>query len=148
MLGSGGSDAPLGPHLAARDVALTAVSRAPLAKLQAFRDRMGWSFPWVSSGDGPFNRDYGVSSGPEEAAAAGAAYNYGSGGPPVEELPGLSVFAKGPDGALYHSYSTYGRGLESFLGVYRFLDIVPKGRDEADLPYGMDWVRLRDEYGG
>ena len=134
------------PHLLQRDVTFTAASRAPLAKIEAFKSRMGWHFPWASSSSNTFNQDFRVSFTKEELASA-KIYNYGTVGFPAEEAPGLSVFAKDPSGNVYHTYSTFGRGLEELLGVYFFLDRVPKGRDEADVkPHPMGWVRHHDNY--
>ncbi|HET7106403.1 MAG TPA: thioredoxin family protein [Candidatus Acidoferrum sp.] len=134
------------PHLLQRDVTFTAVSRAPLPKLEAFKTRMGWRFPWASSSGNTFNQDFRVSFTPEELAS-GKIYNYGTVGFPAEEAPGLSVFAKDPSGNVYHTYSTFGRGLEELLGVYFFLDRVPNGRDEANQkPHPMGWVRHHDKY--
>lgn len=138
--------APSIAHLNARDVSLVTISRAPLEKLLAFQKRMGWRFPWVSSSQCDFNRDFGVSFSEEEMASGNAIYNYGSGGFPVSEAPGLSVFVRDDDGQIYHTYSTYGRGLELVLGVYELLDVAPKGRDEDTLPYPMAWVRHHDAY--
>ena len=131
-------------HLKARDVMLTAISRAPLAKLLAYRDRMGWDFPWVSSAGGSFNFDFGVSFTPQQAAGE-VEYNYRVAAGRPEELPGISVFARDGD-EVYHTYSTYARGLDPYNATYQLLDIVPKGRDEDDLPYPQDWVRRHDEY--
>lgn len=133
------------PHLAARDVTLVAVSRAPFAKLDAFKKRMGWQFNWVSAFASDFNRDFHVSFTPEEASGR-VYYNYTEQEFPSEEAPGLSVFCKDANGDIYHTYSTYGRGLEMLLGTYRILDMVPKGRDEDHLPFPMDWVRYHDRY--
>jgi predicted dithiol-disulfide oxidoreductase (DUF899 family) len=133
------------PHLAARDVALAVVSRAQPALLDAFKARMGWTFPWVSSGKSTFNADFSVSFTPEAVAAKSASYNYGSQTWVGPDMPGLSVFAKGDGGKLYHTYSTYGRGLEDINATYRLLDIVPKGRDEAGRA-GMAWVKHHDRY--
>ncbi len=134
-------------HLAHRDVTLVTVSRAPLEKLQAFKQRMGWTFKWVSSANSSFNRDYHVTFTPEELSSQTAYYNYKETASfPVSEAPGLSVFYKNEAGSIFHTYSTYGRGLENILGVYTFLDLVPKGRDESGLSYGMEWVRHRDRY--
>lgn len=139
---------PLVVHLRHRDAALATVSRAPLATLQAYKQRMGWRFTWVSSLDSDFNEDYQVLLKQEDIDAVRAYYNYQEGVKfPVTEAPGISVFAKGDGGEVYHTYSSYGRGLENFLGVYQFLDIVPKGRDEDGLPYPMAWVRHKDRYG-
>lgn len=135
-------------HLNARDTNLAAVSRAPVAKLEAFKRRMGWSFEWVSCGaGGAFNRDLGVNFTPEATKQSGANYNYGTTHFGMEDAPGLSVFAKDEAGALFHTYSTYSRGLDMLNGAYHYLDIVPKGRDEEGLKPHMAWVRLRDEYG-
>lgn len=133
------------PHLKARDVSLVAISRAPLEKLLAYRARLGWSFPWYSSGGNSFNFDFGVSFTPEQIESGTAVYNYHETDSAIEELPGISVFSReGED--VYHTYSTYARGLDPYNATYQLLDIVPKGRDEDDLPYTMDWVRRRDEY--
>ena len=133
-------------HLNARDVSLVTVSRAPLDTLEAFKRRMGWTFKWVSSGGSDFNRDYNVTFTPEELAANDAYYNYTKTTFPATEGPGISVFYKDAEGGIFHTYSSYGRGLDMFITAYHLLDIVPKGRDEADLSYGMEWVRLRDQY--
>jgi len=132
-------------HLAQRDVAFTAVSRSPLAKIEAFKKRMGWRFNWVSSFASDFNYDYRVSFTKDEVAG-GKIYNFETSSFKEEEGPGLSVFYKNGDGEVFHTYSTYGRGLEDFMGVYRFLDAVPKGRNEGDLPQSMAWVRHHDRY--
>ena len=134
-------------HLNQRDVSMVTVSRAPLEKLQAFQKRMGWQFKWVSSLGNDFNRDYHVSFSPEEVEKKEMYYNYGNNAFPVTEGPGLSVFATDDSGTIFHTFSTYARGLDIFLGVYNLLDIVPKGRDESELPYGMAWVRHHDRYG-
>lgn len=134
-------------HLAARDVTLVAVSRAPFAEIEAFRRRMGWTFGWLSSAGSSFNRDYGVSFSPEEIEGGEVWYNYGRTAFPMTEAPGLSVFARGDRGEIYHAYSTYGRGLDTFITAYHFLDHAPKGRDEQGLAYPMEWVRHRDRYG-
>jgi len=132
-------------HLAQRDVTIAAVSRAPLAQIEAFKKRMGWRFKWVSSHGIDFNFDYGVSF-TKEQLAEGRIYNFETMTFSQEEAPGLSVFCKNGDGEVFHTYSTYGRGLEDFMGVYRFLDVVPKGRDEKGLAHGMAWVRHHDRY--
>jgi predicted dithiol-disulfide oxidoreductase (DUF899 family) len=107
---------------------------------------MGWRFPWASSSGNTFNQDFRVSFTQEELAS-GKIYNYGTVGFPAEEAPGFSVFAKDPSSNVYHTYSTFGRGLEELLGVYFFLDRVPKGRDEAEVkPHPMGWVRHHDKY--
>ena len=133
-------------HLAQRDVTLIAVSRAPFSQIEAFKKRMGWRFHWVSSFANDFNYDYHVSFKKEELSK-GKHYNYNSSAFPSEEAPGLSVFHKTPNGEIFHTYSTYARGLEELLGPYTFLDRVPKGRDEAAIsPHPMGWVRHHDRY--
>lgn len=134
------------PHLKARDVTLVAVSRAPLAQIEAFKKRMGWNFKWVSSYGTDFNYDYHVSFTKEEQANGEVNYNYVSQKFPSEEGPGASVFYKDATGNIFHTYSTYGRGLDSFIGAYNFLDIAPKGRDEDGLPQPMAWLRHHDKY--
>lgn len=137
---------PLIVHLKHRDVAMVTVSRAPLEKLEAFKKRMGWNFKWVSSFGGDFNWDYHVSFNPEQNQKGEAYYNYRQGAFSSSEAPGASVFYKDASGAVYHTYSVFARGLENFLTTYTWLDIVPKGRDEASLSYGMQWVRHHDRY--
>jgi predicted dithiol-disulfide oxidoreductase (DUF899 family) len=132
-------------HLAQRDVTFTAISRAPLAQIEAFQKRMGWRFPWVSSFGTDFNHDYCVSFTKDELAS-GKVYNFGTAGFPSEEAPGLSVFYREGNGEIFHTYWTYGRGLEDLLGVYTFLDRSPKGRDDEGLPHPMGWVRHQDRY--
>lgn len=140
---------PVLVHLQQRDVSLVAVSRAPLAKLTAFKQRMGWGFKWVSSHANEFNWDYHVSFTPAQVQRQEFYYNYQMGTDfPGSELPGLSVFYKDETATIFHTYSSFARGLDSFLGVYRFLDIVPKGRDEEAFGYGMEWVRHHDRYEG
>ena len=139
------------PHLAARDTSFVAISRARLEHLTAFKRRMGWNFRWVSSHDNDFNFDYHVSFTPELLATGEASYNFESlpseppAGMPLE-LPGASVFYKEEDGSVYHTYSTYARGLDALVGTYQWLDLVPKGRDEAGLKHTMEWVRHHDRY--
>ncbi len=132
-------------HLAHRDVTMIAISRAPLAKLEAFKQRLGWTFTWVSAGEGDFNYDFGVSFRSEDVATGKAVYNYRPTQTKMSELPGISVFYKDGDGAVYHTYSCYARGLDMMNAAYHYLDLVPKGRDEDGR--GMFWVRLRDSYG-
>jgi predicted dithiol-disulfide oxidoreductase (DUF899 family) len=132
-------------HLAARDTSLVVISRAPLAKLEAFEKRMGWGFRWVSSAGSTFNFDYHVSFRPEDQATG--EYNYRNKGPGMPEAPGLSVFFREGD-EVFHTYSTYARGLDHLLGTYGFLDLTPLGRDEEKLPYSMAWVRHHDRYPG
>ncbi len=139
---------PITVHLAQRDVAFAAVSVAPLDKLLAFRERMGWSFPWISSEGSDFNSDFGVTIDKEEFERGEATYNYQSyTSPHPGEVPGLSIFVKGEDDTIYHSYSAYARGLENTMAAYNFLDLVPKGRDEGSLDYGTQWLKLKDSYG-
>ncbi len=133
-------------HLKARDIAFAAVSRAPVDRLRAFAKRMGWSFRWVSSQNTDFNRDYHVSFTPEEIESGEAYYNFEPNGFPMEEAPGISVFAKDAAGDVFHTYSSYGRGLDLLIGTYNFIDLVPKGRDEADLPWTMAWIDYHDRY--
>jgi predicted dithiol-disulfide oxidoreductase (DUF899 family) len=135
------------PHLAARDVTLVAVSRAPLAKIEAFKKRMGWRFTWVSSYGSDFNADFHVSFTEEEMAQGKVDYNYTTQEFPSAEAPGLSVFSTDGAGGIFHTYSTYGRGLEPLVGTYTILDLVPKGRDEDHLSFSMEWVRHHDRYG-
>ena len=132
-------------HLAHRDVTLIAASRAPVEKLEAYRKRMGWTFKWVSVGDGDFNRDYGVTLTGEEIANGQGEYNYARTGIPLAELPGISVFYKDAAGQVFHTYSTYARGLDMLNVAYHYLDIVPKRRDEEGMRGGA-WVRRRDEH--
>ncbi len=137
----------LDAHLAARDVSFSAISRAPLEKLQAAALRLGWGFRWVSSTDSDFNFDLGVSFRPEDVASGEVAYNYNDRHKAYgSEMPGISVFFKDADGAIFHTYSCYARGLDMLNTAYHYLDLVPKGRGEAGLPFSMAWVRLHDEY--
>lgn len=132
------------PHLNARDTSFVAISRGPVEKLQRQAKRLGWKFPWVSSGRTTFNYDFAVSFEPD--ANGEANYNYQKQKVPFKDLQGVSVFVKGEDGAIYHAYSTYGRGQDIINGAYNILDMTPKGRDEDALPYPMAWVKLHDEY--
>jgi predicted dithiol-disulfide oxidoreductase (DUF899 family) len=134
------------PHLAARDTAMVAISLAPVEKLEAFKLRMGWTFDWFSSGGNDFNYDYGVSFTPEQIKAGEAKYNYGTTPLYGPELPGISVFYRDETGNIFHTYSTYARGLDMMNAAYHYLDLTPLGRHEEGLPYPMDWVRLRDQY--
>jgi predicted dithiol-disulfide oxidoreductase (DUF899 family) len=133
-------------HLNHRDVTFVLVSRAPLATLQAYQKRMGWSMKWVSSLHTDFNRDYQVTATPQEIETKQAYYNYALGTFPSSERPGISVFYKDTDGAIYHTYSCYARGLDTLNGAYHLLDLVPKGRDEKGLTYPMEWLRHHDRY--
>jgi predicted dithiol-disulfide oxidoreductase (DUF899 family) len=132
--------------LGARDARLVVVSRAPLEQIGAFKMRMGWRFKWVSSFANDFNRDYNVSFSKEEMASGQIYYNYEMQQFPSEEGPGASAFYKDEDGNIFHTYSTYGRGLDIFLGAYNWLDIAPKGRDEDGLAFSMAWVKHHDKY--
>jgi predicted dithiol-disulfide oxidoreductase (DUF899 family) len=131
-------------HLAHRDITFLAISRAPLAKLEAYRKRMGWSFKWVSAGESDFNFDLGVSFGAEAAKRGDAYYNYGTGVKVGEEMPGVSVFYRDESGDLYHTYSTYSRGIDLLNGGYNYIDLTPRGRDEGTRI--MSWLRRRDQY--
>ena len=133
-------------HLAARDVRLVAVSRAPLSEIEAYKKRMGWKFHWVSSNGSEFNYDYQVSATKEELESGEVYYNYAKQKFPKEERPGTSVFYKDGAGNIFHTYSSYGRGLENLIGAYNWLDLAPKGRDEEGLEQGMAWVRRHDVY--
>jgi predicted dithiol-disulfide oxidoreductase (DUF899 family) len=132
-------------HLAHRDTTLLLVSRAPLARIEAYRRRLGWRIKWVSSFANDFNRDFHVSFTPDELARKAAYYNFDIRDPEVEEQPGLSVFAKA-DGQVFHTYSCYGRGIDMVNGAYHLLDLTPKGRDEAGFDFPMTWVRRHDKY--
>ena len=134
------------PHLANRDVTLVAVSRAPMPKIQAFQERLGWRFPWVSSYANDFNRDFHVFFTKEEMATGKVDYNFAQTQFPSDEAPGASVFYKDEAGEIFHTYSAYARGLDILVGAYNFLDLVPKGRDEEGLEFTMAWVRHHDRY--
>jgi predicted dithiol-disulfide oxidoreductase (DUF899 family) len=134
-------------HLAHRDVRFVAISRAPLAEIERFRSRMGWRFNWVSSNGNDFNYDFGVSFTPEEQAKGEVYYNYEIRAFPTTEAPGISAFYKDDAGDVFHTYSTYGRGVEVMMGTYAVLDLMPEGRGERDVEYKMDWVRHHDRYG-
>jgi predicted dithiol-disulfide oxidoreductase (DUF899 family) len=132
-------------HLPHRDTTLAVVSRAPLSEIQAYKKRMGWHFKWVSSYGSDFNFDYHISFTEEEEKKNKAYYNYETTEFMSDELPGLSVFYKDEDGNVFHTYSTYARGLDQLVGTYNFLDLTPKGRDE-DPDSTMSWVRRHDQY--
>jgi predicted dithiol-disulfide oxidoreductase (DUF899 family) len=132
-------------HLGNRDVSLVAISRAPMAEIEAFRNRMGWRFKWLSSNRNEFNHDYQVWF-TEEEKTKGNYYNFGTSPFASDEMPGLSVFYKNEAGAIFHTYSCYARGLEFLMGPYGFLDLVPKGRDEDSLDHKTAWVRYHDRY--
>jgi predicted dithiol-disulfide oxidoreductase (DUF899 family) len=132
-------------HLNHRDVSMVTVSRAPINKLLAFRERMRWTFKWVSSFESDFNRDFHVTFTEEEQSRGNTNYNYEMKPFPVTEAPGMSVFFKDEAGNIFHTYSSYARGLDIFIGAYNLLDIVPKGRDEEGVPT-MSWLRHHDRY--
>jgi predicted dithiol-disulfide oxidoreductase (DUF899 family) len=135
------------PHLAARDVSFVVVSRAPLEEIEAFKKRMGWKFKWVSSNASDFNFDYQVSRKKDEEGKEEVYYNYTLQKFPPEERPGASAFYKDAGGNVFHTYSTYARGLDILIGAYNWLDIAPKGRGEEGLAFSMAWVRHHDKYG-
>jgi len=132
-------------HLPHRDVTLAVISRAPFAEIKPYQKRMGWRFKWLSSHGSDFNFDYHVSATDEEKAKDEMFYNYETGELISDEMPGLSVFYKDESSQIFHTYSTYARGLDILVGTYNFLDFVPKGRDENP-DSTMDWVRRHDEY--
>jgi predicted dithiol-disulfide oxidoreductase (DUF899 family) len=135
------------PHLERHDVRIVAVSSAPLEKLLAYKARMGWRFEWVSSDGGDFNRDFRVTFSEDDIAKGRIDYNFGTitGDPRYldRELPGVSVFTKDEAGAVFHTYSTYARGLDALLGANHYLDLTPEGRNDGAYP---NWPRRRDEY--
>jgi predicted dithiol-disulfide oxidoreductase (DUF899 family) len=131
-------------HLAHHDVTMIAVSRAPLTEIERYRKRMGWQFKWVSSNGSPFNYDFRVSFTPEQVATGHVDYNFGESDETDEEFPGVSAFFKDEAGDVFHTYSTFGRGVEVMMGTYAMLDLMPKGRNETE---GMgDWMRRHDRY--
>ncbi len=131
-------------HFEHNDLSFAAVSRAPIGEIEAFRKRMGWRFHWVSAFGSDFNYDYHVSFTPEQIATGRSYYNYREDENTMDELPGVSVFAKAGSGEIFHTYSAYGRGSEFLAGAYGFLDLTPNGRNETR---GMrDWVRHHDRY--
>ncbi len=133
-------------HLAARDVTFVAVSRAPLAEIMQFRQRMGWRFNWASSHSNEFNYDMHVSFRPEHRIDGEVFYNFAMTPFPSDEAPGLSLFYRNDGGEVFHTYSTFGRGAEVMMGTYPMLDLAPRGRAERDVPYKMEWVRHHDRY--
>ena len=134
-------------HLNQRDVTMIAVSRAPYSKMASYQKRMGWDFNWLSSYDTDFNYDYHVSFTQEELAKNEVYYNYIAQASPSPELQGVSVFFKDSSGRVFHTYSTYSRGIDMLNVAYHYLDLVPKGRDEAGHDFPQFWVRRHDEYG-
>lgn len=136
------------PHLENHDVSVVAIARATMPELTALRDRMGWRLPFFSAYGSDFNYDYSVSFRPEEMATGRAFCNFGYGNPGIEDISGNSVFHKDESGAIYHTYSNYSRGGEDFLGIYRILEVTPKGRNEHGPHASMtDWVRPHNMYG-
>jgi predicted dithiol-disulfide oxidoreductase (DUF899 family) len=133
-------------HLNQRDVTLVAISRAPPEKLEAFRQRMGWTFKWLSSMNNDFNYDYYVSFKPGELAAGEVYYNYRMRKTSMTDLVGISVFFKDSDDQIFHTYSCYERGVDMMNAAYHYLDLVPKGRGEDDTTNKQEWVRFRDAY--
>lgn len=134
-------------HLPARDAAFVAVSQAPLESLLTYRKRMGWKHRWVSAQNCAFSNDYHVFYTPDQLTAGETAYNFQPGHHYGEHAPGISVFAKGDDGHVYHTYSVYARGLDPLNVTYQLLDLLPAGRNEQDLDYPMAWLRRADQYG-
>ena len=133
-------------HLAHRDISFVAVASASIDKLQAYRERMGWRFAFLSSEGTTFNRDYHVTFSAEELEAGGATYNFAPLSGSHQELPGVSAFYKDEGGAIFHTYSCYGRGLDALNGAYQYMDLAPKGRDEGELPWPMAWLKRHDQY--
>ena len=133
-------------HLNQRDVTMVAVSKAPYNKLAQYGKRMGWNFKWVSSYDTDFNFDYNVSFRPEEVAKKEGMYNFTTQDPLTTQREGVSVFYKDPAGHIFHTYSSYARGIDMLNVAYHYLDLVPKGRDEANNEFRQFWVRRHDEY--
>lgn len=133
-------------HLAARDAAFVVVSSAEIEKLEQYRQRMGWTFKWVSCFGGSFNHDFQVSFTEEQKAKGAARYNYREMKHFSEELPGLSVFVKDTQNRIFHTYSCYSRGLDNLNPTYQLLDLLPNGRDETSLDFTMAWVRRKDQY--
>ena len=133
-------------HLAHRDIQLLAISRASLAQLQAYKQRLGWNFTWVSSQANDFNHDYQASFTDDEMQQGEVFYNFEKRAFPSTEAPGISVFCKNEQNEVFHTYSCYARGLDMLNGAYHLMDLAPRGRDEAGLPFSMGWLRRRDQY--
>ncbi len=133
-------------HLEHHDLSYVAISRAPLAKIEAFKRRMGWHFPWVSSYGSDFNYDFNVSFTPEALARGEVYYNYAMRKMNIDEMTGISVFYKDTAGDVFHTYSAYARGTEMLLSAYGYLDIAPLGRNETINGNLTDWVRHHDRY--
>lgn len=135
-------------HLKARDTTMLAISQGPLAKLNEFKKRMGWSFKWVSSANNDFNYDFQAAVRPEEKKAGKVYYNYREIKPFADQMPGVSAFYKDDDGVVYHTYSAYSRGIDIVNAAYTYLDLTAKGRDEDwSKSNPSDWVRYHDKYG-
>lgn len=137
------------PHFAARDITFLVVASAPYAEIARFKERMGWKFNWVSAHGNGFNSDFAVSFTREQMEAGRVTYNYETfpaGLMPVEEMPGASAFARNAAGEVFHTYSTYSRGLDPLVGAYQWIDLSPRGRDEDGLEHPMAWVRHHDRY--
>ena len=137
----------IGVHLNHRDVSFVAISRAPLAKIEAFKKRMGWSFTWVSSFQTDFNYDFQASFSQEDVKKGTALYNYGTTDAGVTDREGVSVFYRDRSDAVFHTYSCYARGIDMVNTAYHYLDLVPKGRDE-DPEDSQSWVEYHDRYRG
>jgi predicted dithiol-disulfide oxidoreductase (DUF899 family) len=138
----------IGVHLNQRDASFVAISRAPLAKIQAFKKRMGWGFKWVSSAKTDFNYDLGASFREEELKRGPVVYNYAKTDMKHADREGMSVFYKNAKGGLFHTYSSYARGIDFLNTAYNYLDLAPKGRDEDALEFTQAWVRHHDRYTG
>lgn len=133
-------------HLSARDAAFAVISIAPVDILDTYKKRMGWKFNWVSSAKNTFNADFNVSSTQQQRDKGEATYNYKPSTFPGDEAPGISVFQRDPDGKIYHTYSTFSRGLDMLNGAYHYMDLLPKGRDEENLDFSMAWLKRNDAY--
>lgn len=136
----------LGVHLQYRDTAMVTVARTSVEKFDGYMARMGWEFPWVSSLNNSFNKDFGVQFTDADLAEGAMEYNYRPQTSAFDEAPGISVFYKDSAGDIYHTYSCFARGLDMLNGAYQLLDLTPKGRDEDDLPFTMAWLRRHDRY--
>ncbi len=139
---------PMVIHLGHRDVSFAVISRAPLEKINAFKNRMGWKFTWLSSDKTDFNYDFYASFTPDDIKRGSVFYNYVKSKMNMTDREGISVFYKDDAGAVYHTYSTYARGIDMVNTTYQFLDLVPKGRDEDKPNVPQSWVRYHDRYGG
>ena len=136
----------IGAHLGARDAGFAAISIAPIEQLAKYKRRMGWEFTWVSSKGNSFNKDFAVSFSDEERSRGKANYNFNTATFPSSEAPGISIFVRGENTEIYHTYSTFGRGLDMLNGTYHYMDLLPKGRDEEVLDYPQQWIRRRGDY--